>query len=140
MNKRREDLKRWLRSLRDLIEEERQIKLELDRVEAMMGPRSSGVGSSGGCSGDPMLNVVSQHLALQERYRQKLQEVAAEQVAFEDMIAELDPLSRMLMRYRYLDGMMWEEVCAAINYSMSQTHWLHAKALDNLKKNNLFMG
>lgn len=132
MRERREALKRRLCRCRELNAEYSQIMLELQRIEARMGPRAANIGGTRGSGGDPMLEIVSQHLALQERYRQKLQEVAAEQVAFEDMIAGLDPLARVLMRYRYLDGMTWEEVCAAINYSLSRAHGLHAEALNEL--------
>lgn len=82
------------------------------------------------CAGDPVQCVVSQHIALQERYQKQLAKLATAQADIENMIECLEPMSRTLMRYRYIDGMSWEEVCVAIGYSWRQTHNIHAKALD----------
>lgn len=133
LSERREALKRRLRRYRSLESERRQIELQIEKVEAMMGPRAANIGGSGGHGdGDPILNTVSEHIKLKELYAQKLQDLAAEQKVVEDMIAELKPVARMLMRHRYIDGMAWEEVCVAIGYSWSRTHALHADALDEL--------
>ena len=40
----------------------------------------------------------------------------------------------MLMRYRYIDGLKWEEVAVRMNYSWTQTHDIHGKALKQLNK------
>ena len=132
---RKEHLKRRLHRYRDLEAERRQIALELEKVEDFMnGPRGAnldGMPKAPGI-GDPVLGVVSQHLALQERYRLQLEKLAAAQATIEDMIERLEPMARQLMRYRYIDGLPWEEVCVAIRYSWRQTHNIHAKALDAL--------
>lgn len=132
LSERREALKDWLRNLRELIAEERQIEFELERIETKMGPRTSCIGGFGGRGGDPMLDVASQHLAMQERYRKKLQEIAAARAVFEDMIDVLNPSARVLMRRRYIEGMSWKEIVTASNYSESRTHKIHALALDAL--------
>lgn len=129
----KEHLKRRLHRYRELEAERIQIAQELQRVEDVMKgpsganldgmPRSPGVG-------DPVLGVVSQHISLQDRYRQQLEKLAAAQAAIEDMIGNLEPMARTLMRHRYIEGMTWEEVCVAIGYSWRQTHNIHAKALD----------
>lgn len=65
-----------------------------------------------------------------ERQREKLLDAMTE---VERLIERLDdPKARELMRCRYLDGMDWEDVCEAINYSWSQTHRIHGKALNDL--------
>lgn len=132
---RKENLKKRLHRYRDLEAEREQIAAELKRVEAFMaGPRASnldGMPRPPGF-GDPVLGVVSQHITLQERYHRQLEKMAAAQAAIEDMIERLEPTARQLMRYRYIDGLPWEEVCVAIRYSWRQTHNIHAKALDTL--------
>ena len=133
----REDLKGKLKRYRHLEAERRQIALQIERVEAMMGPRAANIGGSNGRGGDPMTETVSEHIKLEKLYEQKLQELAAEQSAVENMIAELEPVARMLMRHRYIDGMAWEEVCVAVGYGWSQTHTLHAEALDKLLSQNI---
>ena len=131
----KDELKQFLHSYKDLETERRQIATELERVEALISspkaqnltgmPRTPGVG-------DPVFNAVDLHITLQERYRAQLQRLAAAQTAIETLIESLEPLTRQLMRYRYIDGLRWEEVCGAIGYSWRQTHNIHAKALDDL--------
>ena len=38
---------------------------------------------------------------------------------------------RLLMRYRYIHGLKWEEIAVKMEYSWKQIHRIHAKALDN---------
>lgn len=132
---RKENLKKRLHRYRDLEAERQQIVKELERVEDLMkGPRGAnldGMPKAPGI-GDPVLGVVSQHLALQERYRLQLEKLAAAQTDIEDMIEGLEPTARRIMRFRYIDGLTWEAVCVAVGYSWSQTHDYHAKALDAL--------
>lgn len=132
---RKDHLKRRLHRYRDLEAERVQIAQELARVEdTMTAPRGSsmdGMPKAPGV-GDPVLGVVSQHLALQDRYRLQLEKLARAQSTIEDMIESLEPMTRKLMRHRYIEGLPWEEVCVAIGYSWRQTHNLHAKALDKL--------
>lgn len=131
----KDELKKQLHSYRDLDAERRQIELELERVEAFMtapkGTNWDGM-PRGGSGGDPILSVVTHHIHLQERYQAKLVELVAAQTAIEDMIEDLEPLERKLMRHRYIDGMCWEEVCVAMCYSWRQTHNIHGRALDKI--------
>jgi RNA polymerase sigma factor (sigma-70 family) len=132
----KQELKHKLHSYRDLLAEYDQIKDELAKVEAFMeAPRGSNLDGMprGGSSGDPIVNVVAHHIALQERYRTQLHRLAAAQAEIENLIDGLEPGERRLMRCRYIDGMTWEEVCVAMNYSWRQIHRIHAKALEMLK-------
>lgn len=129
------ELKKKLHSYRDLLEEYNQIKDELAKVEAFMeSPRGSNLDgmprSPGG--GDPILGVVSHHIALQEKYKAQLYKLAAAQAEIENLIDGLEPGERRLMRCRYIDGMTWEEVCVRIGYSWRQTHNIHSRILDKL--------
>lgn len=68
-------------------------------------------------------------------YARKIEALAAEQLAIETAIGSLgDSTLRILLRYKYLDGMKWEEVCLALGYEWAQTHRLHAKALELLRE------
>lgn len=131
----KDELKKQLHSYRALKAEQRQITLELEKVETFMtAPRGTKWdamprGSSGG---DPMLGVVTHHLALKERYQTKLAELAEAQNRIEELIESLEPMERKLFRHRYIEGLAWEEVCVAIGYSWRQTHNIHGDALDKL--------
>lgn len=129
------DLKRKLHRYRDLEAERQQIALELKKMEEFLGvpkgtswdgmPKAPGVG-------DPVLGVVTQHLALQERYQRQLERLASAQAEIEDLIESLEPLERKLMRHRYIEGLGWEAVCVAMCYSWRQTHNIHGRALDKI--------
>lgn len=131
----KEELKKQLHSYRQLKAEHEQIGNELKKLEAFMtSPRGINMDGMprGSGSGDPLFGVVSKHIALKERYQGLLEELASAQTSIEDIIEGLEPMERQLMRYRYLDGLTWEEVCVKIGYSWRQTHRTHAAVLGKL--------
>lgn len=129
------DIKNQLNNYRDLKAESQQLASEIERLEAAMyspsGPNLDGM-PRGSAAGNPILNHTAQKLALLDRYRAMQEKLAAEQAAIEDMIDGLSSRERRLLRYRYFDGMTWEKVCVAINYSWRRTHAIHSKALEKL--------
>lgn len=131
----RDELKAQLHRYRDLKAEQKQLQKEIQRIEAVMaapkGSNLDGMPRSPG-AGDPVLQAVTQHMALLERYKAQEAKLAAAQTEIEDLIESLDSLERRLMRHRYIEGLGWEEVCVAIGYSWRQTHNIHARALDQL--------
>lgn len=70
---------------------------------------------------------------LRETYREKLGTLIESQLKIEKAIEELNPTERELMRLRYIDGVDWTEVCATIHYEWTQTHRIHARALNKIK-------
>lgn len=72
-------------------------------------------------------------LPLQDLYRDKLAELICGQLRIEKAIESLNPTERELMRLRYIDGADWTEVCATIHYEWTQTHRIHARALNKIK-------
>lgn len=66
-------------------------------------------------------------------YREKLQNLVEGQLRIEKAIESLNPTERELMRLRYIDGKDWTEVCATIHYEWTQTHRIHARALNKIK-------
>lgn len=129
------ELKKKLHRYRDLTAERAQILDELERVETIMAaPRGSNMDGMprGAGSGDPVSGLVAQHVALVDRYQDKLAELAAAQLEIENIIDGLEPVERKLMRHRYIDGMEWETVCVVMCYSWRQTHRIHARVLDKL--------
>ena len=135
----REEVKEKLREYLPIKKEFDQIKLQLARFEKLMGSASGSNmdGMPHGSSGksDPVLRKVEQHEALQAHYDEKLAALAAAQHEVEKMIDSLDPVARKLMRHRYIEGLNWEKVAVAMNYSWRNTHDLHSKALDKLSEN-----
>ena len=70
---------------------------------------------------------------LRELYRKKLIELIEGQLRIERAIESLDPTERELMRLRYIDGAEWLDVAAEIHYEWTQTHRIHARALNKIK-------
>ena len=127
----KDQLKEQLHNYRAREAERRQLLEQYNALTDPRGPSLDGMPKGPG-AGDPLIGIVTKRQALAEKYRAKLEELAAAQTLIEDMIEGLDPVTRTLMRCRYIDGKTWEEVCVAIGYSWRQTHNLHAKALDDL--------
>ena len=126
--------KERLRRYRDLKNEYRQIIEKLETIEAvLLHPKAQRFTDmpKGPGGGSTMEDLAVKHMELQQRYTEKLDELAAEQLAIEKAIEPLEPIARTLMRYRYIDGLTWEEVCVRINYSWRQTHNIHSRALKN---------
>jgi DNA-directed RNA polymerase specialized sigma subunit len=106
-----------------------QLELEMEnprttRLDAM--PRACPDGTG------PTERLALRHLELTELYQSKLAEMRATQLRIEQAIEQLEATERMLMRSRYIDGMTWEEVCVAMNYSWRQVHRIHAAALSHI--------
>ena len=49
------------------------------------------------------------------------------------LLVALDPTERTLMRLRYIDGAEWIDVAEGIHYEWTQTHRIHARALNKIK-------
>lgn len=69
---------------------------------------------------------------LEEAYLDELNKLLEEQVYIETMIKGLEPVERLLIRARYIDGLPWEHICNIIGYSWAQTHRIHSDALEKL--------
>lgn len=130
--------KERLRNYQNIKKEREQLRQQLEEIEAALYypkiQRLDAMPGGGSKEGNPQEDLAIHHIELQERYRAKLEELAAEQLAIEDAIESLDETERMLMRYRYIDGLKWEEVCVKIGYSWTQTHEHHGRALQKLKE------
>ena len=126
-----------LRKYMSIKQEAEQIRQQLAEVEAVLySPKIPRIDRtpSAPVDGNPQENLMLYHIELQELYQAKLADLTAELLAIEKAIAWLDPTPRMLLRYRYIEGLSWEQVCVKINYAWSQTHHIHANALKQLDR------
>lgn len=131
----RQAIKRKLGLYNLLKREQAQIDQTLNRMEAKMtAPRIQTFdGMPKGSSGeDPMIRYVIKREELIDKYREKRTQLIDAQAEIEAMIDNLEPTERQLARYRYLDGLTWDEVCVAMNYSWRQTHRIHNRLIDRL--------
>ena len=106
---------------KDELREYRSIKMEVcqieRRIEAMEG-RTDDIGYTD---------------TLRELYREKLKALLDLQLRIEKAIESLSPTERELMRLRYIDGEEWVDVAETIHYEWTQTHRIHARALNKIK-------
>lgn len=129
--------KEQLQAYRNIGREIRQILNRLDALEtAMYNPKAQQLTGmpSAPSKDNPLEQMVIQRAELQRRYSELLTELLAEQLTIEAAIEQAPPAARTLLRYRYIDGLKWEEICVKMNYSWRQMHRLHAQALDALKE------
>lgn len=131
----RHRVKRKLYLYLDLKKERDQIREELEQVRSDAAspktPNLDGMPRSGGF-GDAMTGKVSSILKVCQRYEKKLDELHQAMLDIEDTIASLEITERVLLRHRYLEGLTWEKISVAMNYSWRQTHNIHARALDKI--------
>ena len=127
--------KERLRNYAILKEERNQLRRQLEELEAALYypkiQRLNGMPSAPSKENALEL-MVARHAELQEKYEAKIAEMNAEMLFVETAIETLEPTARMLLRYRYLECLKWEEVCVKMNYSWMQTHRIHANALNQL--------
>lgn len=69
-------------------------------------------------------------------YTDKKAQLVASQITIEQTLALLPPELGTLMRYRYIDGLRWEDVNDKLNISASTSKRLHKKALSLLSLTN----
>lgn len=128
-------VKKNLYAYLDAKSEVKQLREEMARInEETTSPGSpdmSGMPKGGGY-GDQMVSKVSARIKVREKYERQLHRMEAAMLAVEEMIERLPTRERLVLRYRYIMGMTWENVCVAMSYSWRQTHRVHSKALDML--------
>ena len=79
---------------------------------------------------DKIGNVLWKIQQKEIKYLAKLDVILNEEKEIETVIDKLkDSRERTIMRYRYISGLEWEEVCVKSHYSWRQTHRLHSDAL-----------
>lgn len=67
-----------------------------------------------------------------EMYNKKEVALYNKQLEIENCINSLEPLERIIMRLRYIDGYTWEEICTKVNYRWNGIHKIHRKILSKI--------
>jgi len=70
---------------------------------------------------------------LSDLYEDKKADFVETQIAIERAISSLPPELRLLMRYRYVDGLKWEEVNEKMHISHMTSVRMHKMALKKLE-------
>lgn len=88
---------------------------------------------SGGAAGRSLENSIEAIDALAGRLGDKRRETVRLRREIEDVIAAVpDGRLRMLLRYRYIDGMTWTHIERQMGYERTQIWRLHGRALESI--------
>ncbi len=131
----KEQVKRRLNSYRHVQMERQQILERIMRLEARLtapGAQNLDGMPHGSGTGDAWARGVAALADLRDMYRAKEVELVRAQMDVERLIEDLEPIERVIARYRYINGMHWEQICVKISYSWRQTHRIHSEMIDKL--------
>lgn len=72
-------------------------------------------------------------LPVQPALRRKLEELVRLRLSIREVVDALpDPTSRLILEYKYLDGLTWEEISDRMGYAVRHLTRLHSRALSQL--------
>lgn len=125
--------KEFLKEHIDKLDEAKGLKFEIDQMyQTLKSPVITGMPSAHSPDADKIGVILGKIQEKEIRYLAKLNIILAEEKEIEKVIDSLkDARERTVMRYRYISGLKWEEVCVKAHYSWRQTHYLHSSALNN---------
>lgn len=130
----KEELKAYI----DIKKERDHLAKKIRELEAVMyGPRSQRLdGMPRGGSGENYVQEerMDSKTELLELYRAKELELTDALLQIEQAIKVLEPRECLLVRLHYIDGLTWEQVAVAMDYSWRQVHRIHSTALEKLKE------
>ena len=126
--------KEFLKEHIDKLEEAKGLKFEIDQMyQTIKSPVITGMPSAHSPDADKIGVILGKIQEKEIRYLAKLNIILSEEKEIEKVIDSLkDARERTVMRYRYISGLKWEEVCVKAHYSWQHTHRLHADALNKL--------
>lgn len=134
--------KTTLRNYRMLVWEVQQLKEQLATLESSLyspkGQRFTSTPRASSAEKSTMDSAVARHMSLEQKYREKLEAMEAQQLAIEEAIESLgDTPERVIMRELYIKGKRWPAVLYEMQkrgYSERTAYRLHGLALLKLKE------
>ena len=80
----------------------------------------------------PFVKTIEKIMLLEERINQEIDRLVELKVEIGEAINKLEkPAERLLLKYRYLDGMEWIYISQMLAVSYRTVHRIHASALKN---------
>lgn len=118
-------------------------KKELDYIEKRIQRLRNDARSTKGVRYTDSPRGGGEPVPAQQRYIERLEELSAlyeaekaelqtSLIAIERAIASLPPELRLMMRYRYIDGLRWFEVNSKLNVSKDTSMRWHRKAIEKI--------
>ena len=121
------------------LNEVKGLEFEIQQMyQTLKSPIITGMPAVHSPDADKIGNVLWKIQQKEIKYLAKLDVILNEEKDIEKVIEALkDSRERTIMRYRYISGLEWEEVCVRAHYSWKHTHRLHSEALKKLIDNKL---
>ena len=131
--------KEFLQNHLTKLEEAKGLEFEIQQMyQTLKSPIITGMPAVHSPDTDKLGNVVWKIQQKEIKYLAKLDVILNEEKDIEKVIEALeDSRERTIMRYRYISGLKWEEVCVKANYSWKHTHRLHSAALQKVLDNKI---
>lgn len=128
--------KKTLQNYRAMDKELKQLEELIERIDARiceaktshLTPEPKG----GGYAADATLNSLAMLEKLRGMYDRKWDALIAARTEIEIAIDHLEPTERLLIRYRYIDGMSWVKIARKLCYSERHTTRLHGEILKKM--------
>ena len=116
------------------LNEVKGLEFEIQQMyQTLKSPIITGMPAVHSPDADKIGNVLWKIQQKEIKYLAKLDVILNEEKDIERVIDKLeDSRQRTIMRYRYISGLEWEEVCVRAHYSWRQTHYLHSSALEKI--------
>ncbi len=133
--------KEKIKILKEYVNNEREYNQLLEMLESMRlkmygasAQQLTDMPRASGYKNDKMDNYVINLETYTENINILLEKLDKSRKYIENCINLIEnSTQRMIMRYRYIEGLRWEEVCVKMNYGWRQTHRIHTNALKNIK-------
>jgi len=82
----------------------------------------------------PFVKTIEKIMLLEERINQEIDRLVDLKVEIGEAIDKMEiPAERLLLKYRYLDGMEWIDISQILAVSYRTVHRIHASALKNFE-------
>lgn len=135
----KQDLRSYQHIKTEISQIEGQLRELSSRVYSPRAPHLTGLpGAASTERGSAQERAATELFELREHYEKKIRELNEKQLRIETAIETLeDPVMRMLLRYRYIDGRSWNQIAILMNYSVDHIWRKHGQALMILKDASL---
>lgn len=131
-----EQKKEYLRSYRAAVKREERILEDIQELRASKAFPAA-ISYDGMPKGSNQSDL-SDYIETLDRMIENLKAERLKKIRRREKIEKLikdmqDDNEREVLRLRYIDGKKWEEICIEMGYSWRQIHYIHSRALYNLK-------
>lgn len=132
----REEKKQYLKSYQKALRRENDILEEIQQLRTeKMFPATHMEGLPGAAGPSDLSSYMAKIDELIEQLKEEyLKRILLRERIEKDINQLRDEDEKAVLRYRYIQGMKWEDACVRIGFSWNHTHRIHSNALANLKK------